>query len=356
MLSLAECYRILGVSPRAETAEVKRRFRLLALKFHPDRNPGNDKAASKFRQIAAAYQAICQHRQRVAATASQASPSPRRRTRTEISQTAWRHTILQEFFGLAEEELGDVQDQGPDFRYDLQIPFTAAVRGGTQTIEFQRFSRCSACQGTGVTAGNAYQECPACGGRGRQWRTSGELRIGPLCPTCKGEGRIVVRPCEACQGQGYYLRWCRYQIDIPPGVEDGTRLFITGAGGEGFCNGPPGHLVVVIHVESHEVFTRRGQDLYCDISIPWTKAVLGGSVEVPTLTGNCQLQLPRGTVSGQQFVLPGLGVPGRNGTAAGDLIVTVWITEPPAEELQVASQQPEDLWPVNPQEKVKYEP
>lgn len=347
MFSLAECYRILGVSPRAETDEVKRRFRLLALKFHPDRNPGNDKAAVKFRRIAAAYQAICQHRQRVAAGEPQEPSRPRFRSESRRAATL-RRAAMSDFFGLGEEDLEDLQDQGPDFRYDLQIPFTAAVWGTTQTIEFQRLARCAICQGSGVAPGSGYQACSACDGKGRKWRTSGELRLGPVCEVCHGEGRLVIRPCPGCQGQGYRTHRCRYQITIPPGVEDGTRLFISGAGGEGFSDGPPGHLVVVIHIEPHEVFTRRGRDLYCQIPIPWATAVRGGQVEVPTLMGSQLLQLPRGTNSGQQFILPGLGIPGPGGARGGDLIVTVFIAEPHEYQAAVPDCQPEDFWAAAP--------
>lgn len=304
-------------------AEIKRRFRLLALKFHPDRNPGNDKAAFRFRQIATAYQTICQHRDKVAA--GKPAPEARPRTAPDLGATAsFRRTVMSEYFGVGEEAQA-ATIPGPDFRYDLQIPFAAAIWGTSQTIEFQRLSKCQSCNGSGLRSGTGYQECPTCGGSGRRWRTAGELKIGPPCPACQGEGRLVAHPCSHCQGQGYLVEWCRYVITIPPGIEDGARIFIGGAGGEGFQDGPPGHLVVVVHVAPDAIFTRRGQDLFCTVKISRETAAWGGWIEIPTLTGNCQLHLPGGISAGQRLVLSGLGVPANGRTTAGDLIVTFGI-------------------------------
>ena len=351
--SLAECYRILGVSPRVEMAEIKRRFRLLALKFHPDRNPGNDKAAFKFRQIATAYQTICQHRDKVAAIKpppeSKPCPPP-----DLNAATSFRRTVLSEFFGF-EAEVETATTPGPDFRYDLQIPFAAAIWGSTQTIEFQRLVRCPACQGSGMQTGTGYQDCPSCGGSGRRWRTSGELKIGPLCATCQGDGKLVAHPCDHCQGQGYQTHWCRYSITIPPGVEDGTRLFIGGAGGESFQDGPPGHLVVVIHVAPDETFTRRGQDLYCTVRISKETAVWGGNIEIPTLVGSCNLHLPGGIRSGQRLVLSGLGVPANGRIAAGDLIVTFRVDGFSPSQESTSGEQQADYQAASPELEPRYE-
>lgn len=322
MPTLPDYYRLLGLSPKAGLAEIKRRYRFLALKFHPDRNPRNPEAASRFREIAEAYQAICLRRARPPAP-PEAGPEPQPdafRSRDFVRENFRAFFEADEFAGLP--SFG-----GPNFRYDLQIPFLASLRGLEQDIQFRCLTSCSFCQATGLKPGTSYQDCPACQGRGRRWASPGQLKIGALCDHCQGDGKIMAHPCPQCRGQGYRLQVKKYRLAIPPGVEDGTRILFHGEGGEGFQEGPPGHLVVVVHVEPHAIFTRRQNDLYCTVDVSLAQAVLGDSIEVPTPFGPRLLELPRGARSGQSFLFPGLGVPSNGTCHPGNLVVTIQITD-----------------------------
>jgi molecular chaperone DnaJ len=295
---------------------------LLALKFHPDRNPRNPEAAARFREVAEAYGAICTRRPR--------QPAPPKDQPEQKSngngKKAFARENLAEFFGCEDFSPIFASFGGPDFRYDLQIPFLAAMWGLEKEIEIRRLGPCRACQATGLEPGSNYQDCPTCGGRGRRWATPGQLKIGARCDDCQGHGKIMTRPCPHCQGQGYRQKLKKYRIVIPPGAEDGTRILITGEGGAGFQQGPPGQLVVVVHVEPHRFFTRHQQDLHCTLGVSFAQAVLGDSIEIPTPFGPTVLELPRGARSGQSFLFPGLGVPAAGNGQSGNLVITIHIT------------------------------
>ncbi|MBW1987073.1 MAG: molecular chaperone DnaJ, partial [Deltaproteobacteria bacterium] len=235
---------------------------------------------------------------------------------------------LAEFFGIENGKSIFKERSGPDFRYDLQIPFMAAIMGMETDIEIRRLRSCIFCNATGLEPGSDYQTCPDCQGQGRLFHSPGLLRFGPLCKRCKGRGCIIAHPCSHCHGSGNMEQLQRYRIKIPPGVEDGTRLQIPWEGGDGFQNGPPGHLFVVIHVQPDNFFTRFGNDLCCRIEVSFAQAALGDTIEVPTLSGSQFLELPRGTQSGRIFRFPGCGVPRRGDQEPGDLLIEVIITTP----------------------------
>ena len=322
MPTIREYYRILGVSPKAGIVEVKKRFRLLALKLHPDRNPRNPNAAARFREVAEAYGAICHLRSR-----HQSPPDGRQeQPSAEFNKSSVRNN-LDEFFGAEKISAMSPCFGGPDFRYDLQISFLAALWGLEKEIAFRRLTPCHCCQSTGMQPGSYYQDCPACQGRGRRRATPGLLKIGALCDNCQGHGKIIAKPCLSCHGQGYRVELKTQHLVIPPGVEDGSRILINGEGGEGLHEGPPGHLVVVVHVEPHTFFTRLKNDLHCTVDISFAQAVLGDTIQVPTPFGATFLELPRGTQSGQNFLFPGLGVPSPDNNHSGNLVVTVKISK-----------------------------
>lgn len=322
MPTLPEYYRILGISPKAGITDIKRRFRLLALKFHPDRNPRNPEAASRFREVAEAYDAICLRRSR-----QPASPKPRQdQTADDYRQQAYARQNVGKFFDAEDLAMGPPSFGGPNFRYDLQIPFLAALCGLEKDIAFRHLAPCTFCQATGLQPGTYYQDCPACHGRGRRWASPGQLKVGALCDDCRGLGKIMTHPCPQCGGQGYRLQLKKYRLVIPPGIEDGTRILFDGKGGEGFQHGPPGHLVVVVHVEPHRFFTRHQNDLHCTVDVSFAQAVLGESIEVPTPFGPRALELPRGAKSGQRFLFPGLGVPTAGNCQPGNLVITLQIS------------------------------
>ncbi len=323
MPTMPDYYRILGVSPHADLAEIKRRYRLLALKFHPDRNPRNPQAAARFREVAEAYAAICQGQRRRRRVAE----DQRQQATDNYHCRTFARQHVAEFFEWEEGPADFSSFGGPDYRYDLQIPFLAAMRGTEQEIAFQCLVPCSHCQATGMQPGTGYQDCPTCDGRGRRGATPGQLKIGALCSDCQGHGKIMSHPCPLCHGLGYRVEWKKYRISIPSGIEDGTRIHIMGEGGEGFAHGPRGHLVVVVHVEPHSFYTRHNNDLYGTLVVSLAQAVWGDTIEIPTPWGPKFVELPRGSRSGQSFLFPGLGVPANGTCRSGDLIITIQVRD-----------------------------
>ncbi len=310
-----ESYRILNVSPRAGWEEIRRRFRALVFESHPDRNPDNPNAVARFRQLVEAYETIR------AARARRKSARDYYRPNFRVNEE-----LFEEYFGITNAAGGSYT--GPDFRYDLRIPFLAAMKGLETTIEVPQVQPCPHCESTGLATAGRQHLCPDCQGKGYRPLAPGLLRLGPVCQRCQGRGRLAEPSCPACRGTGYQSILRSYHLKIPAGTEDGDRLRFAGEGGRGFRNGPPGNLEVVISVEPHAFFTRKGQDLYCTMEISFAKAALGGPVRVPTLDGFRFVHLPKGTQSGKLIRFPGAGVPGGPNRAPGDQIVEFVVTTP----------------------------
>jgi molecular chaperone DnaJ len=311
-------YRILGVSPRCTLEEVRSRYRVLAMQYHPDRNPDDPEAAARFRMVVEAYEAI-QTAKTKRRSAAQNYRSPR---------FAYKDSLFEEFFGFSRAGAPLQQSAGANFRYDLEIPFAAALRGLETAIRVERPLDCPHCRGTGVALGGGYQPCPDCQGRGRRYGGPGMLRFGPVCPRCGGKGKIVAQACRHCHGDGYRQVHREYRLRIPPGIEDGARLCIAGEGGEGFYHGPAGNLEIVIHVAPDEFFTRVGDDIHCRIMVSFSDAALGGEVRVPTLEGYRSYRLPQGTQTGWTFRFPGAGAGGGPHKPPGDQVNEVVVTTP----------------------------
>ncbi|OGP74095.1 MAG: hypothetical protein A2Y80_01830 [Deltaproteobacteria bacterium RBG_13_58_19] len=311
-------YRILGVSSRTGWEEVRRRFRALAWQYHPDRNHDNPAAAAQFRRVLEAYEAIG------------AARAKSRRTKQNYYKTDFSVSdeLFEEIFGISRAASSPSQSAGADFRYDLRIPFLGAILGMDTVIAVPRRLNCRSCGSTGTSPLGNSQICPDCQGRGRIPLGPGLLRRGPVCRGCQGQGRINQEPCSHCQGQGYLLKTEHYHLHISPGTEEGVRLRFIGEGGEGFQTGPPGNLEVVISVERHEYFIRKGNDLHCRLRVSFARAALGGMIRIPALTGQHLLNLPRGTQTGSIFRFPGAGAPGGSKSPPGDQVVEVVVTTP----------------------------
>lgn len=314
-MNIRDCYLILGVAPKTTMEEVRRRYRALARQFHPDHHPDDPEAASRFRRLAEAYETIQQSRTRKRAAAE----NLRRPRFTKNDE------LFEEFFGFS----GHSQRQSPgaDFRYDLEISLAAALRGTQTVIQVERLFNCRPCKGTGLAPGSGYVPCPQCRGRGRRYGGPGLLRFGPICPRCHGRGQVIAQTCAHCQGQGLVSGIREYRLDIAPGTENGTRLRLTGEGGEGFHQGPPGNLEVVIHVAPDDFFVRRGSDIHCQLKVTFAEAARGACILVPTLDGYQTLQLPRRTPNGSVFRLTGAGVPGGPGLPPGDQVMEILVTQ-----------------------------
>jgi len=327
-MTKSKCYRTLGVSPRASIEEIKQRYRQLALQYHPDRTGGRPRATARFREIAEAYQILCQSLGKTPQGGPKAGREPRPQDffhqRAPFNPDSW----LRDFFGTETGLPRGPQQVGATFRYDLQISLTTAARGLVQEIAFPRLQSCHHCQATGMQPGTGLSPCPDCQGQGRLFKNPGQLRLGPVCQSCQGRGQRPTHPCTHCHGTGMLELLRRFQIRIPPGVENGTRILIPGEGGEGFRSGPAGNLVVVIHIEPSAFFTRILNDLYCRVEVSFAQAARGGHIDVPTLTGSKPLHLPKETRSGQIFRWPGLGMPGVNSLPPGDQIIEIIIAAP----------------------------
>jgi molecular chaperone DnaJ len=316
-MATLEDYHILGVSPRATWEEIQRRYRDLAWQYHPDHHPENPEAAAQFRRLVEAYDAL-----------RQVKNKPRRAAQKYVHpRFCNKRQVFEEFFGIHRPGSPLQQSPGADFRYDLQIPFLAAIRGMETDIQVPRELSCRHCRATGMAPDSNYQDCPDCQGRGRKGGP-GLLRFGPFCERCRGRGKIPTQACPHCHGQGHLWENSSYHLRIPPGTVNGARFRITGEGGQGFQNGPPGNLEVIIHVEPHFFFTRVGNDLHCRFHVSFAQAALGGMVDVPTLDGYRTLNLPRGTQSGKVFRFAGGGAPGGPHEPPGDQIVEVVVTTP----------------------------
>jgi molecular chaperone DnaJ len=317
-MTIRECYLILGVSSRTSLEGVRRRYRALARQCHPDHHPDDPAATAQFRRLAEAYETIQQSRAR-----SQAAADNLRRPRFSGSDE-----LFEEFFGIAAGVAPFRQAAGVDFRYDLQISLAAAVRGTQTVILVDRPLNCRACQGTGLAPGGSYVPCPHCQGRGRRYGGPGLLRFGPVCQTCRGRGQIIGQVCCHCQGQGMTQGKREYLLRIPPGTEDGDRLRLEGEGGDGFDNGAPGNLEVVIHVAPDEFFTRKGYDIYCQVKVSFAEVVRGAVVMVPTLDGYRTVRLPKRAKNGSVYRLTGAGIPRGPGLPAGDQMLEIVINTP----------------------------
>lgn len=326
-MTTRESYRVLGVTPKAGWEEVRRRFRVLVQKYHPDRNPDNPKAVARFRRIMEAYETVQAHRAR----------TPQSEKAYYRSRRSDKQGFFEEVLGINPREEPSPRAMGPNFRYDLRIAFVDAILGLNTSIAVPRLVRCDHCGGHGRVPLIHSHTCPDCRGQGRPIKGPGLFRSGPACRRCLGKGLVQDRFCLACDGKGYQQQSKHYRLDIPPGTEDGERFQFVGEGGESHQDGPPGNLEVVISVEPHEIFTRQGRDLHCQFKISFVKAALGGAVQVPTLWGYTTLNLPRGTQNGCLFRFPAAGAPGTSQQPPGDQIVEVVVTTP--EHLNLAQRE-----------------
>ena len=340
-MSNRDYYEILGVGRNADAEELRKVYRKLAVKFHPDKNPGDKTAEEKFKELSEAYEVLSDPQKRAAYDQyGHAAFDPRARAgRGGGFGGGFQDPfdIFREVFGgsgsVFESIFGGGHDssqphRGDDLRYDLEITLEEAALGCEKEITVTKLDRCDVCNGSGTEPGSKIHTCPTCGGRGQVLTSRGIFSIAQTCPHCRGAGRIIDKPCKACRGDGKRQHTSKIKLRIPPGVDAGSRLRSSGKGEAGFRGGPPGDLYVVLHVKAHEIFQRDGDDLICEVPIRFAQAALGAEIEVPTLDGRAAIKIPAGTQSGSVFRVKGKGVANLQGYGHGDLHVRVQVEVP----------------------------
>jgi len=336
MATKRDYYEILGVSRSAASEEIKRAYRKLAVKFHPDKNPDDPHAEEKFKEIGEAYDVLMDADKRSAydrfghAAFAQGGSRGGFHDPFDIFREVFGGGggIFETFFGGGGGVAGEDRQRGSDLRYDMQITLEEAAFGVEKEIEIRKLDTCDKCQGTGAEPGSRTINCPTCGGRGQVISSRGFFQVSQTCSRCHGVGQIVEKPCAECGGEGRLEKPSRIKLVIPAGISDGSRLRSSRNGEAGIRGGPQGDLYVVIHVKEHKVFQRDEDNLYCEVPIPFSVAALGGELPVPTLEGRAQLKIPAGTQSGQIFKLRGKGIRNVNGRERGDLLARVIVEVP----------------------------
>jgi len=336
-------YEILGVERSVSEEDLKRAYRKLAVKFHPDKNPDDSTAEEKFKEVGEAYEVLSDASKRAAydryghaafqggmggGGGAGGFHDPFEVFREVFSGGGGGGGIFDHIFGGGGGVDSSGRQRGSDLRYDLQISLEEAARGCEKEIEIRKLDACDPCGGSGAQKGSKAVTCPTCRGRGQVVVSRGFFQVAQTCPACHGTGRIIEKPCHSCQGEGRVEKTSRVKIKIPAGIDSESRLRSTGGGEAGLRGGGPGDLYVVVHIKEHEVFTRNGMDLNCEVPIPFTTAALGGEIRVPTLNGAVSLKIPAGTQSGSTFRIRGLGMPAIQGTAKGDILTYVQVEVP----------------------------
>ncbi len=337
---------MLGVSRTATQDELKKAYRKMAVKYHPDKNPDDKEAEDKFKEVSEAYEVL--------------NDSSKRSIYDQVGHDAYvrrgrggasgggGHTdpfdlfsqvfgggggggsgsIFEEFFGGGRRQSRNGPQAGSDLRYDLQIQFEDAVYGADKQIELKKAEHCDKCKGEGAEPGTSKRSCPQCGGAGQVTMTQGFFSVRQPCQQCNGAGEIMDKPCSKCRGDGRVNKQKTIEIHIPAGVDTGARLRVSGEGEPGARGGPSGDLYVVLHVGEHEFFQREGNDIILDLPLDFPTAALGGTVKVPTIAGTAQLKIKTGTQNGTIFRLRGKGVPSIRGHGRGDQHVRIAVEIP----------------------------
>ena len=343
-------YEVLGIERNATAEEIKKAYRKMAVKYHPDKNPGDQKAEEQFKEISEAYEVLSDPRKKQqydqfghaafskgggmggGGFSSAHGIDLEEALRTFMGAFGGGGSIFEDFFGGGGGRGGRGGRTGPirgaDMRYDLEIDFEDAVLGAQSEISFLAMRECEACSGSGVEPGTRKETCRHCSGSGVVETSNGFFHMRQACPSCGGTGEVIQTPCRTCKGAGRIKERRKLTITIPPGVETGSRLRVAGKGEGGAHGGPAGDLYVILHVRAHNLFKRLDDDIFCEIPIPLDVAALGGAVRVPTIHGYASLKIPAGTENGKVFRLRGKGITNPRGHTKGDHHVRVMVEVP----------------------------
>lgn len=338
MSSKRDYYEVLEVERSSTEEEIKRSYRKLAVKYHPDKNPGDHAAEERFKELGEAYDILMEPQKRAAydryghaafqqGGAGGGFHDPFDLFREVFGAGGGTGGIFDHFFGGGGGDSSGRQ-RGSDLRYDMQITLEEAAFGVEKEIEIRKLDPCESCGGTGAQKGSKAVTCPTCRGRGQVVASRGFFQVAQTCPQCHGTGQIIEKPCKSCHGEGRGEKTSRVKIKVPAGIDSESRLRSSGGGEAGLRGGPPGDLYVVLHIKEHEIFVRDGMDLRCEVPLPFTTAALGGEIRVPTLRGAVSLKIPAGTQSGAVFRVRGHGMPGLQSSARGDILTHVQVEVP----------------------------
>ncbi len=329
-MSKRDFYEVLGVGRDASERDIKKAYKRLAMKYHPDRNSGDAGAAEKFKEVKEAYEIL---------TDAQKKAAYDQYGHAAFEQGAGGFGGGADFGDIFGDVFGDIfgggrrgggprAQRGSDLRYNMELSLEEAVRGCSKEIEVPTLVHCDACDGSGAKKGTSAQTCGTCHGHGQVQMRQGFFAVQQTCPTCHGKGKIIKDPCNVCHGQGRKQKTKTLNVKIPAGVDTGDRIRLSGEGEAGEMGAPAGDLYVQVHVKEHHIFERDGNNLYCEVPVSFAMAALGGEVEVPTLDGRVSLKVPAETQTGRMFRMRGKGVKGVRSAALGDLIVKLVVETP----------------------------
>ncbi len=332
-MSKRDYYKVLDIARTATEADVKKAYRRFAMKYHPDRNPGDKDAEEKFKEAKEAYEILSEADKRaVYDQHGHAGIDAQRHGRGGGGGDAFGEMFGEMFgdiFGGGRRGGGGRQVfRGADLKYELELDLNQAVFGHAAEIDVAKLMECDTCGGSGAAKGHKPTTCDTCNGAGSVRISQGFFQLQQPCPKCRGTGTVITNPCDTCLGQGRIRRSKRLAVKIPAGVDTGDRIRLSGEGEAGRNGGPPGDLYVEVHVREHEIFERDGEHLSCEVPVSFATAVLGGSVDVPTLDGHVSLKIPAETQSGRVFRLRDKGVKPVRGGARGDLFCRVAVETP----------------------------
>ncbi|NHI00343.1 MULTISPECIES: molecular chaperone DnaJ [Oceanimonas] len=331
-MSKRDYYEVLGVSKGADEREIKKAYKRMAMKYHPDRNKDDADAADKFKEATEAYEVLTDAQKRAAYDQF---------GHDAVNGQHGGHGGFgggADFSDIFGDVFGDIfgggrgrqqrSARGSDLRYNMELTLEEAVRGVTKEIKVPTLVGCDVCDGSGAKPGTQAKTCPTCHGHGQVQMRQGFFTVQQPCPHCRGKGKIISDPCTTCHGEGRYQKTKTLSVKIPAGVDTGDRIRLSGEGEAGEAGAPAGDLYVQMHVREHEIFVRDGNNLFCEVPISYTAAALGGEVEVPTLDGRVKLKIPAETQTGRMFRLKGKGVRSARNGQLGDLVCKVYIETP----------------------------
>jgi len=318
-------YEVLGLAKNASDEEIKKAYRKLAMKYHPDRNPDNKAAEESFKEAKEAYEMLSNADKRAAYDRYGHAGVDANAQAAGFGGAGMGGfadafgDIFGDIFGAARQRGGPQVYRGADLRYSMEVTLEQAAQGYESQIRIPAWEECDTCHGSGAKVGTKPQTCPSCQGQGTVRMQQGFFSIQQTCPKCHGSGKFTSDPCASCEGLGKIKRNKTLEVKIPAGIDEGMRIRSSGNGEPGLNGGPPGDLYVEIHIKAHPVFQREGDDLHCEMPISFAKAALGGDIDIPTLAGKATISIPEGTQSGKIFRLRGKGIKGVRSGYPGDL-------------------------------------